>query len=238
MEEGVPPAGEVNDEEPPLPLVLRPSPGRPTATYVVQIPKDQIYRVPPPENALIVQQYLNPPVKKRRCSGLLWVLIILLILALVIGITLGALYFFLKPTSPEFSIARVRVKDQNSTSPTYEISLQAKNRNEMLGVCEGSGDASLSFKQKNIASGGFPASCQGNKGSSDLELVLVGEKGLKDSKSANGPVSLDLMVKASMQGKLWALNTKSSDMEVACNFRVSTLGTGTKVLSQECRTKV
>ncbi|XWS41546.1 hypothetical protein CRYUN_Cryun17cG0091100 [Craigia yunnanensis] len=45
---------------------------RPLATYVVQFPKDQIYRVPPTENARVVESNRQVAVKvknkKRPCS--------------------------------------------------------------------------------------------------------------------------------------------------------------------------
>lgn len=65
-----------------------------SGTYVVQIPKDQIYRFPPPENALHAQQR-DPDInqKKRACMscGLCFALLAA-ILVILLGIAL--VYFF------------------------------------------------------------------------------------------------------------------------------------------------
>ncbi|KAK4434185.1 NDR1/HIN1-like protein 13 [Sesamum alatum] len=55
-----------NDE--PLPQSSSPTFHPGPATYVVQIPKDQIYRVPPPENAHMLEERTRNPPKKKRSS--------------------------------------------------------------------------------------------------------------------------------------------------------------------------
>ncbi|KAF4400488.1 hypothetical protein G4B88_023281 [Cannabis sativa] len=74
--------------EPPLPRLPE--------TYVIQIPKDQIYRVPPPENARTAELRLRKPLNNskarkstnRACLFLLCIVITLLVVGLVIGLTL------------------------------------------------------------------------------------------------------------------------------------------------------
>ncbi|KAL2242254.1 UNVERIFIED_CONTAM: NDR1/HIN1-like protein 13 [Sesamum indicum] len=50
------------------PLPQSPKPTFQSRTYVVQIPKDQIYRVPPPENAHMLEERTRNPAKKKRSS--------------------------------------------------------------------------------------------------------------------------------------------------------------------------
>ncbi|KAK9272446.1 hypothetical protein L1049_002819 [Liquidambar formosana] len=252
-----PPPGhpsETNDD-PPLPSLKRPH-GHRSGTYVVQVPKDQIYRVPPPENALIAERYRNPATKRSQsccCSRCLCVFIIILVLlVLTVGILLGAFYLYLSPKNPEFSIAGVVVKNRQSSSrqhsqPRYEISLKAKNPNKRMGVYyQGGGGASLAFKKQKIATGKFPALHQEAEHSSTVKVVLTGsdaalpleiEKSMKDEKS-KVPVSLALTMNVPVKMIIWMMKTWSMDMAVSCNFRVSTLAKGTRVLSQQCQTQV
>ncbi|XWS21527.1 hypothetical protein CRYUN_Cryun30bG0061800 [Craigia yunnanensis] len=68
-------------------------------TYVVQVPKDQIYRVPPPENELIAR-YRNTHqgnnIDNRRCCSRPWTwLLALVILVLVLAIIAGIVYMYI-----------------------------------------------------------------------------------------------------------------------------------------------
>ncbi|KAK2659702.1 hypothetical protein Ddye_006235, partial [Dipteronia dyeriana] len=66
MEERVPPPpGVPNPNSPHQPSSLYPTtPAFRPGTFIVRVPKDQIYRVPPPENALIIERHLI----KRSCK--------------------------------------------------------------------------------------------------------------------------------------------------------------------------
>lgn len=81
-----PPASAESQPAPP-PSEKPPSP---TGTYVIQIPKDQVYRVPPPENA---RRYANYNRRKTRrcgfCCCLCWLIGLLFILIVLLGIAAG-----------------------------------------------------------------------------------------------------------------------------------------------------
>uniref|UniRef100_A0A5B7C1F1 Uncharacterized protein n=1 Tax=Davidia involucrata TaxID=16924 RepID=A0A5B7C1F1_DAVIN len=115
--EGVSPAGNGDhDNNPPLPQTQSISPAQtashdhplpetshqqafafPSGTYVIQVPKDQIYRVPPPKDALLAECHRNPPRQNKSCcTCFLCIFIITLILGLVGGIT----SIFLKRYNP------------------------------------------------------------------------------------------------------------------------------------------
>ncbi|KAJ4966248.1 hypothetical protein NE237_018097 [Protea cynaroides] len=71
-----------------------------SGTYVVQVPKDQIYRIPPPENAAYLQRLKsnqNQPKKSSFCSCIVYILLVIFILALVLLLILGIFYLFHKP---------------------------------------------------------------------------------------------------------------------------------------------
>lgn len=60
--------GEANPASQNDPPSVSSRPAFHSGTYVVQVPKDQIYRVPPPENALMVAERTRNQDKQRRSS--------------------------------------------------------------------------------------------------------------------------------------------------------------------------
>ena len=247
------------NEDPPqseMQLVLRPpSPPFPGAgTYVVQIPKDQIYRVPPPENALIVERHRNPENKKKSpCCTIRCLIIgaIVISLCLILSITLLSLSLTVKPKEPKFSISNVHVKNPKSTSdtgknshPGYEVSLKVNNPNGHGINYEGSEGASLLFKEKSIGKGKFSLKKQEKDSSANVKLVLDGSKGAlpreveKSMENTDSKVHLPLTLKMDLSVKVKGfIKTWKLETEVECQFKVSTLGKGTKVLQQKCEAK-
>ncbi|OMO94284.1 hypothetical protein COLO4_16431 [Corchorus olitorius] len=68
-----------------------------SGTYVIQVPKDQIYRVPPPENALIAQRHQNNNIQGNKdtpCCSRLWccIVFIIVVLLLVLAILAWIIY--------------------------------------------------------------------------------------------------------------------------------------------------
>ncbi|PQM42818.1 hypothetical protein Pyn_34944 [Prunus yedoensis var. nudiflora] len=80
-----------------------------SGTYIVRVPKDQIYRVPPPEHATIVERHRNPGVNKKCCSycclGIIAFIILFIITLVAVILTMLA-----KSGDPKFSVERVVVK--------------------------------------------------------------------------------------------------------------------------------
>ncbi|KAF3441041.1 hypothetical protein FNV43_RR19327 [Rhamnella rubrinervis] len=235
------------------------SAGHSHETYVIQIPKNQVYRVPPPENALIAERFRNGPetnnAKKPRFSRRLLISIIVLIVFIIIAITMLILYLILSPNGPMFSVLKVVVvlKNPNSSSnskdkhPSYEISLVAKNPNTRTGFdYEASEDVTLLFGGKEIANGKFPAFHQEKDNSTKLKLVLSGsnnagfphetEKTTNKTKSKE-PVSLALAMDVKMKMEFWFIKTWIMDSKTNCDFRVSTLRPESRVVSQKCRSQ-
>ncbi|KAJ0041539.1 hypothetical protein Pint_26614 [Pistacia integerrima] len=216
------------------------------STYVVQIPKDQIYRVPPPENAKIVEHHLNSPTamgKRSVCNRVLWIIMILVIIGVVITITLVMLHQVYRPKPVAFSI--VNVHATNKSRIGYDISLKARNPNEEIKInfASSSGGVSLFFKTKQLAMGDFPKLQQEGSDSNTVLLNLAGSNGAVpqeidqsiNDKKIDHQVSLSLKMKLNADMNLGFLNLWSNDMNVDCEFKVNTLsGTGTRILSQKC----
>uniref|UniRef100_A0A9I9DA66 Uncharacterized protein n=1 Tax=Cucumis melo TaxID=3656 RepID=A0A9I9DA66_CUCME len=110
-------------------------PSPPPGTYVIQLPKDQIYRVPPPENAHRFQLYTRQNRRRRNpCRSCLFCLLaILILLIILLGITVAVFYLVVRPKSPNYSI--------DAISP-------AKNVSVLRSVVRGTG-VNLSSGAKN-----------------------------------------------------------------------------------------
>ncbi|KAE8709464.1 hypothetical protein F3Y22_tig00110331pilonHSYRG00114 [Hibiscus syriacus] len=207
----------------PVTMNLPPPPGHPLATYVVQVPKDQIYRVPPPENDGIVNRYREAAkAKGKKRKGNFCNFFLLFVVGLLL---LGG--------SP----------------PTYDVTLKAKNLNEKMGIQYKSDKdgASLDFWIKNLGFGDFPGLKQEAGVSSNVNIKIHGlksktvplnvQKSISD-KMTKRQISLKLKLESPLVFNVWILKLWKRDLDVNCDFRVSTLAEGTKILSQKCKTKM
>ncbi|OAY35860.1 NDR1/HIN1-like protein 13 [Manihot esculenta] len=219
-------------------------------TYVVQIPKEHIFNVPPPENAIIAERYRNPE-KKKNSNGncTLCVVITLLVVAALVGLIVGVVHIASKPKTPVFSVVHVGVKNppssshKNARNTIYEITLKAKNRNKKTETIYSSpGGITLLYNGNKIGAGKSPRFDQPAGSSTKVGLTLKSSKGslpeditrsIKDKKGKRH-VSLVLkMNKVPVKMKSW-----SKAINIICNLKVSSLGaSGNNVVSQRCQTK-
>lgn len=244
MEERVSPAGDGNDDPPLNANHWHPcTPGKSTETYVIQIPRDQVYRVPPPEHAKIVESRQNLfHDNKRKCGGR-WILIFLAIIIIGFGIfvTLNVLS---KPKSPEFSITHFNKRNARSSNhhsnPEYDISLQVSNPNEKMEVHYGAGNVALIFKGHKIANGRWPLIQQEAEKSNKFDEKLSGAKEalpgwIEKNMNDKFPKALILKIDVPIEIKSW-VKTLKKGLIVRCDLQVNTLAEGAKLLSQKCET--
>ncbi|KAJ1406833.1 Late embryogenesis abundant protein [Sesbania bispinosa] len=238
-----PPQDYADNTNSPPKLLLPDIPG----TYVVQVPKDQIYRVPPPENARIAENYRKTPQRETNRTRCCCIVLITVFIAIIIfvGALLGGLFsIVLRPKDPRFSIQSFHVK--NTTHPQYNITLQVYNPNSKVGVSykEG-GVVSLALKRKEIASGAYPSFFQAHHNTSEFAVSLKGssakfpkevdESMRNEKKKVHVAFSLTIDVQTKMEMGLLRSGTMKYD--VTCQVTVDTLAKATKVLSQQCDAK-
>ncbi|GAV59268.1 LEA_2 domain-containing protein, partial [Cephalotus follicularis] len=218
-------------------------------TFVVQVPKDQIYRIPPPENALILERRQNPEKKKRDPyrSCCLYCCIVISIIVLGLGLTACISLIFLTPKDPNFNLERILANNQTSYKhPEYDITLKAENPNKLSGVLyKQNGVASLSFRQQGIATGSYPTFYQERKSSNDVSIVLKGsnimlpneiDESIK-TQNRNLHVSMLLKITVPVKMKTGFFNAGKIKIVVTCDFMVDNLAKGSNVLSQQCQTE-
>jgi len=241
--------GQPNAADPAAVAALPPPPGRHVQeTYIVQFPKNQVYRVPPRENALIVEQFRNPATAKKRrgccCCGrrvLLTLALILLSIIAIVGITLATLYLIFNPTGPTFSVSNLVVSGggANNSRPLYEVSLVANNPNEKLGIQYEAGYLSLFFEETRVAWGRFPRLDQFREESSVVTVNMSGPGGVLRwvRNRGDAPVALKLVMKVAVRMRTAGMETWLMSSNVFCDFTVTDLRNNTQVLSQQCDTE-
>ncbi|KAI3750675.1 hypothetical protein L2E82_21411 [Cichorium intybus] len=220
----------------------------PSGTYVVQVPKDLIYRTPPPENALIIERHRNATTKKQsNCAK--YVLISIAIIVLLLGLICAIMLIVIKKDDPKFRIERVHVTTKGKTGQKkteFDITLTSRNPNSnTVIIFNDHGKAALSFKEKRFAMGKFPSTEQSPKNSKDVKLTLTSKSNTKlpmeIRKSMNATagksqrhVEIFLEFRVPVKMKFGTLRMKSKTISMLCHFKVNNLAKSPRILSQDC----
>ncbi|KAJ8428447.1 hypothetical protein Cgig2_024108 [Carnegiea gigantea] len=204
--------------------------GRPVQTYIVQIPKDQIYRVPPPEHAKIVERYRNPATNRGRSRCMCWCLSVFFTLAFIIMVISCVARFTLSPKPPTFSVKHLVVKHPEKLGPPgFQITVETDNPNSNNDIEYGTGTATLCHKDKEVAKGGFPPLDNVGPGKvGSMDVVLEGSRKAELPEKPKSPLTLDLEMSIPAKMKTW-LFTKKKDMNIECEFEVNSLGDNVKL---------
>ncbi|KAM2668604.1 hypothetical protein EV2_020182 [Malus domestica] len=223
-----------------------------SGTYVVQVPKDQIYHVPPPENAYIVERHQDPSRKRKRplCCNLYCIGILAFIVLLVVMLVTIFSVMFAKSENPKFSVERVVVHSKSNGRPDYSLTLRVRNPNSRVAIVYNGGGTSLHFKQKTIANGKYPSLTQGTGKSKEVTIVVHGANvilpkeikkslGVSESSSSTKKVQVSLSLNMNIPARLriGTLKSRSMKFHATCDITVDELSKRTKVLKQECETQ-
>lgn len=216
-------------------------------TLVIQVPKDQIYRVPPPENAKIVEAYRNPAGKngRRHFPICLYVLLGLLSIGLVCGTSILIIKTTNKPRPINFSIVDLSVVNKKHVE--YRFNLKSRNPSGgHLSVKINKGGVTwLMYKSHKFSTGEFPELSFDGPGSKSVRVKLHGLKSglpqpvdlvMNGDEERPSSVTLELKMDLSVEYKLGFIDFwGKKDMEVECKLKVKSLkSSGNKILSQEC----
>ncbi|CAN8300921.1 unnamed protein product [Cochlearia groenlandica] len=225
-----------------------PSPG----TYVVELPKDQIYRVPPPENAhryeYLSRRKPNRPSNSRRC--ICYFLASLLVLLFLAAIVAGILYLVYKPHKPifavsGFSVAGINLNSSAPLSPVIGIKLRSNNVNGKLGlIYEEGAAAEVFYGGIKLGNGEFTAFKQPAENVTVIVTALKGSRIQLTSSSRKeltalekkGKVPFDLRVKAPVKFNVGAVNTWTMTVTVDCEISVDKLTASASVMTENCET--
>ncbi|KAI5003295.1 hypothetical protein ZWY2020_030455 [Hordeum vulgare] len=242
----------------PPPPPQKPPPPQP-GTYVVQVPKDKVFRVPPPENARLFQHYTRRAKRRAGCSCLracLYLAVALLSLAVLLAAAVGAVYR-VRPGSRRTrrvlavsGLAGVgNASAPGAISPGFAATVRADNSaNGKVGVhYESAGSrVAVSYEGVSLADGAWPAFYQA-PGNVTVFVARAKGAGIRFSERERGqmaaaerlksvPFDVDVTVPVRLQ--LGGVRTWALPVTVRCAMAVDRLAASAKVVSRSCDVKV
>lgn len=232
-------------------------PRNPQKQHVIQIPKDQIFRTPPPQNTRLQKIYAARAAQKRNrnCFCFLkYLLSTILFLLLFIIIAAGMFYLFYKPKIPKYTINSLAVKNFNISmpdtflfSPEFEATVTAENPNSKISIYyEDDSDITVHYKDIPLGHGAWPKFYQPENNVTKL-VVLVKGSGIRLSKSTHdeilqnqksGAVPLSLDMKVPVKIKAGSITTWTINVFISCDVTVNKLAVGSTIVNKSCSVKV
>ncbi|CAN4092558.1 unnamed protein product [Withania somnifera] len=234
-----------------------PSPAKPVppppGTYVVQVPKDQIYKYPPPENS---RRYESLTKRKTRrsccCRCLCFTFSILILLIIAIGITAGVLYLVYRPEAPKYTISNIIIKNFNFTSsskisPEFDISIRAENGNDKIGIYYRKvSSVKAVYAGVQLSTGVLPAFFQPANNVTVFQTALKGSdvilgnavKSTLRNEQSKGKVPFRVNIKVPVKIKMGAVQTWEITVKVNCDVTVDALTVKSKLVSKDCNYSV
>ncbi|CAN6325685.1 unnamed protein product [Urochloa humidicola] len=262
-----PPAGAAPTETTPLQVhpsfnerPLSPPPG----TYIIQVPKDQVLRVPPPDRARRYKKLAARPARRRLlrraccCSCFAFLLLILPAAAFT-----GAVYLVFRPRAPTFSVTSLSIRglvddtnnnDLSSTtlSPELDAAVRADNgRNRKVSIdYRGGGSVTVSYGGAagvRLATGPWPAFRQPPRNVTVFVVDMRGQ-GVRfteeqrsqlaaERKAGAVPLAVEVMVPVRLRfGSV--LRTWTVDVKAQCDVAVDRLDGNAAAVNRGCKVKV
>lgn len=238
----------------------KPVPQQQPGTYVVQVPKDKVFRVPPPENARLFDHYTRRA-KRRRGRSCARVCACLLAGGVLAAALAGVAYLVLRPKQPAYTVQALAVSglaglgnassssSPGAFSPGFDATVRADNPNGRIGVRYEGGRrsrVSVSYDGVLLADGAWPAFYQGPRNVTEFVAKAKGS-GIRFSQSVRGqmaaaerlrsvPFYVDVEVPVRLQ--LGKVRTWAVPVRVHCTVAVDRLAADAKVVSRSCDVKV
>uniref|UniRef100_A0A7N0URD0 Late embryogenesis abundant protein LEA-2 subgroup domain-containing protein n=1 Tax=Kalanchoe fedtschenkoi TaxID=63787 RepID=A0A7N0URD0_KALFE len=117
-----------------------------TTQFIIKVPKDQIYKIPPPENAKRYADYTRRKPNRSSCCRrcILWTMFLILAAAVLAATAAGVVYLVFRPQVPRFTVEKISVSGfdsnltaSNSSPPIrlkFSLVVRAQNPNEKVSV--------------------------------------------------------------------------------------------------------
>ncbi|CAM0883141.1 unnamed protein product [Alopecurus aequalis] len=238
----------------------KPAPPQP-GTYVIQVPKDKVFRVPPPENARLLEHYTRRAKRSGGCScfrACFYLLLAILCLAVLLAVAVGVVYLVFKPRQPAYTVVSLAVSGLSgignasapgSFTPGFDATLRADNSaNGKMGVqYDGAGSrVAVSYDGVSLAQGVWPAFYQ-EPGNVTVFVAKAKGSGIRFSQSVRGQmaaaerlrsVPFDVDIKVPVRLQLGGVKTWAVMVTVRCAMAVDSLAANAKVVSRSCDVKV
>lgn len=228
-------------EDKPVPHPVR-------GTYVIQIPKDQIYRFPPQGDDRRYKRRSSyrktGRLQRCCCCSLAAVAVLVLLLAAAAGV----FYLVVRPRSPDYAVSGISIGGLNLTStgavsPAMDVTVRANNPNGKIGIYYlGGSSAEVYYTGVKLCGGALPAFYQPPDNATVFEAALKGEAMVLASQvrqalasdQSQGSVPLTVKVTAPVKLKVGAVRTWKITVKVTCDVTVDKLTATAKIGSTDC----
>ncbi|CAN6348854.1 unnamed protein product [Urochloa humidicola] len=233
---------------------LSPPPG----TYIIQMPKDQVLRVPPPDRARRYKKLAARPARRRllrrACCFSCAAFLLLLLLAAAFA---GAAYLIFRPRAPTFSVASLTIRglldggsNQTLLSPELDAAVRADNgRNRKVGIdYRGGGTVAVSYGGERLAAGPWPAFRQPPRNVTAFAVAMRGQgvrfsdeqrRRLAAERAAGAvPLAVEARVPVRLRFGSTAMRTWTVDVKARCDVAVDRLDGNATAVNRGCRVKV
>lgn len=227
--------------------------------FIIKVPKDQIYKIPPPQNAKLYADYTNrkPNRISLCCRCILWTIALVLAATLVLTIVASVSYLIYRPQIPRYTIEKVSVSgfDSNLTRSTsgssirlkFTIAVRAENPNEKVSIYyDKISSVTIRYLETELCEGEMPYFKQPKRNVTVLWMDLRGaeivsggtvyDALVRDVKA--GRVPLVVNVEAPM--RIGIRNVKSLKVRVliACEVAVDELTEAARIVSGGCGSRI
>ncbi|PKA63078.1 Uncharacterized protein AXF42_Ash007874 [Apostasia shenzhenica] len=230
----------------------------PSDSYVIQFPKDHIYRVPPPENEYRSKAYARRAARQKRrtcCRCLAWTAGAFAVLALALASAAAVLYLVFQPKIPNYSIDSIAVRGLNLSSntadrplsPELDVAIRADNPNKKIAIYYRDGSSvAAAFADAVLCRGAWPVFYQGKRNVTVFITALKGS-GIRLSGATRksltaavnrGAVPLDFRVEVPVRVKFGAVTSWTVTVKARCDVTLDKLTADASVLSKKCKVHV
>ncbi|XP_047970906.1 NDR1/HIN1-like protein 13 [Salvia hispanica] len=240
-----PPQAESDQIKKPPPPNLAPPP----ATYVVRVPRDQIFYIPPPGNAAKYEKFSRG--RERRsfcCRCCCFTLCLLFLLIIATAVSAVAVYLVFRFQSPSYTVTKVAIHGMNLTSaapisPRFDVAVRAENPNLKVGIYYlKESSVNVYYDGVMLGYGVLPDFYQPRKNVTVVRATVAGsdvvlgdavKTKLRNAQS-RGKVPLVLTVEAPVKFKVGAVKTWEITAEVKCDVVLDKLSDKAQIVSKHC----
>ncbi|PIA48737.1 hypothetical protein AQUCO_01400951v1 [Aquilegia coerulea] len=238
-------------QQPPPATTKPPAPG----TYVIQLPKEQIFRYPPPPHLLPKHNKQQPASRNRCCCCFCWLISLIILLLVLVAISVGIFFIIYRPKSPKYSVDNLSIiqgfnltstsSSTTTVSPKVDVTVTARNPNTKLSIYYIQGSfISLSLSDNpavDLCTGVLPVYYQPTKNVTIFKTALTGSSDVIQSnrqtlyqQQSKGKIPLRLNLKVPVRIKFGSIKTWTIPVKVRCDITVDKLTVDASIVSNKC----
>lgn len=216
---------------------------------MIQLPKDQIYSIPPPANAYLFDFYSRRAAKRhrsrcRRC--VYWSFASLFLLLVALAAIVGVFYLIFLPKLPSFSIQSLSIHAFN-VSPEILLTVRSENPNNKIGFYYRDGSSiSIAFSGEVFGRGEWPPFYQLRRNATFVQTLLTGS-GIRLSEASirlltasvnRREVPLEIRAQLPVRVKFGAVTSWTTTVKLRCEVTVDELTADARILNKSCKVKL